>query len=157
MIRFSENVHIVPALLPADITTTTTYTDVVNVGETQWLQFVLILGAITGDTAVVTVEECSDTTPTGNTAIAFKYRLSSAVGTDSLGVSTDATSSGVTLAATDDNKVLIIDVDPATLSATKPYVRAAIDPGASMSAFVVGAIALAEPRYQGATNVSLVD
>lgn len=157
MIRFSESVHVVPAITPVDITTTTTYTDVFNTGETQWLQFLLQFGAVTGDTATVTVEECSDTSATGATAIAFTYRLSSATGTDSLGAVTAATSSGVTVAATDDNKVLIIDVDPATLSATKPYVRVAIDPGGSMSAFVVGAVALAEPRYAGATNVSLVD
>ena len=106
---------------------------------------------------MVTVEECSDTSATGAAAIAFSYRLSSATGTDSLGAATAATTSGVTLAASDDNKVLIIDVDPATLSATKPYVRASVDPGGSASACVVGSVVLAQPRYAGATNVSLVD
>lgn len=157
MIRFSESVHVVPAISPVDTASTTVNTDIFNAGEVQWLQFVISFGVITGDTAVVTVEECSDTSATGNTAVAFSYRLSSATGTDSLGAATAATASGVTIAAADDNKVLIIDVDPATLSATKPYVRAVVDPGASMSVCLVGAVALAEPRYAGATNTSLVD
>lgn len=155
MIRFMENTHLVPGFAPADITTTTTYSDVVNAGKTHWVQFILQCGVITGDTAVVTVEECTSAAAAGNTAIAFSYRLSSAVGTDTLGAATAATSSGVTLAATDDNKVLIVDVDPSTLSAGSNYVRLAVDPGGSMSAFLVGCVILAEPRYQGATAVDL--
>lgn len=155
MIRFMEQTHLVPGFAPADITTTTTYSDVVNAGKTHWVQFHLVCGAITGDTAVVTVEECTAADGTGNTAIAFSYRLSSAVGTDSLGAVTAATTSGVTLAATDDNKVLIVDVDPSTLSDDSPYVRLAVDPGGSMSAFVVGCTILAEPRNAGTTAVAL--
>lgn len=155
MIRFNEKVHVVPGFIPADITTTTTYSDVVNAGKAHWLQFILPIGAITGDTAVVTVENCTAADATGNTAVAFSYRLSSAAGTDSLGAVTAATSSGVTLAASDDNKVLVIDVDPSTLTDGYPYVRVAVDPGGSMSAFDIGCVILAEPRYAGATAVDL--
>lgn len=155
MIRFNEAVHLVPGITPADITSTTTYSDVVNAGKTHWVQFILTMGAITGDTAVVTVEECTAADGTGNTAVAFSYRLSSTTGTDSLGAVTAATTSGVTVTASDDNKVLIVDVDPSTLSSGSPYVRLAVDPGASMSAFVVGCVILAEPRYAGATAVAL--
>jgi hypothetical protein len=156
MIRFNESVHVVGGIAPLDITTTTTYSDVVNAGKAHWIQFLLSFGAITDDTVVVTVEECTSAAAAGNTAAAFSYRLSSAVGTDSLGAVTAATASGVTITASDDNKVLIVDVDPATLTNGYPYVRLAVDPGGSASACVVSCVILAEPRYAGATPVSIV-
>jgi len=154
---FDETVHVVPVLAPADITTSTTYTDVVGLKEYRRIQFHILFGAITGDTVALTVEECDDTTPTNSSAIAFKYRKSSAVGTDSMGALTDATTSGITVAATDDNKVIIVEVDARDLSDGYPYVRVALDPGSSMSACVVGATAILEPRYAQSSQLSAVD
>lgn len=156
MIQYSESVQRVPGIAPADITSTTTYSDVVNVGKTHWVSFVLALGAITGDTAVVTVQECTAADATGAQAVEFDYRLSSAVGTDSMGATTAATDSGVTLAATDDNKVLIVDVNPDTLTDGYPFVRLSVDPGASMTAFLVSCVIDVYPRYGGASSTDLV-
>lgn len=152
-----ERIHVIPALEPADITTTTTYTDIVGVKEYQAIEFVIVLGAITGDTIALTVEECDTIVPANSTAIAFSYRKSSAAGTDSMGATTAATSSGITVAATDDNKIILIDVDPAALTDGYPYIRVAMDPGASMSECVVGAVCLLTSRYAQATQISAVD
>ena len=150
-------IHVVPVISPVDTTSTTVNTDVVGLKEYHEAAFVIDFGVITGDTVVVTLEECDDTTPTNSTAIAFHYRKSSATGTDSMGDLTAATASGVTVAATDDNKLLIAYVDASELSEGYPYVRCVVDPGASMSACLVSAVALLTPRYKQATNLSAVD
>jgi len=152
-----QEVHVVPALAPADITTSTTYTDVIGAKEAHEVEIDVIFGAITGDTVTLTVEECDDTTPSNSSAIAFNYQKSSAVGTDSMGAVTAATTSGITIAATDDNKVVRVFVDPAALSSGYPYVRVSLAPGGSMSACVVGAIALLRDRYPQEVPVSSVD
>ena len=141
----TEN-HLIPLIAPVDTAASTVNTDVFDAGECVAVEMQIAFGVITGDTVVVTVEECDDTTPTNSTAIAYTYRLSSAVGTDSMGALTAATTSGVTIAATDDNKVLQIFVDPAALSAGYPYLRAVVDPGASASVVLVGAVANVLPR-----------
>jgi hypothetical protein len=152
-----EEVHVVPVLAPSDVTSTTTYTDIVGLKEYQTVQFHIVLGAITGDTIAVTVEECDDTSPSNSSAIAYSYRKSSAVGTDSMGDRADATSSGITVTASDDNKVLLIDVNASDLSDGYPYVRVKMDPGGSMSALLVGATAILKPRYAKASQLSAVD
>jgi len=152
-----ERIHIVPAIAPADITTTTTYTDIIGLKEYHHVEFVIVFGAITGDTIALTVEECDDISASNTTAIAFRYRKSSAVGTDSMGALTAGASTGITIAATDDNKVVLVDVDSSELSSGYPYVRVKLDPGGSMSALLVGAIAILYPRYAQASQISAVD
>lgn len=151
-----QEVHIVPAIAPIDTTTTTVNTDVIGVKEYEAIEFVISFGAITGDTVVVTLKESTSTTASG-TAVAGKYRLSSAVNTDTMGAVTALTAGTVTIAATDDNKVLLIDVEPAALTAGYPYVFVELNPGASMSSCVVSAVALLKPRYPQAVNISAVD
>ena len=155
--KYGQEIHVVPAIAPVDITTTTTYTDVIGLKEYEWVEFLISFGAITGDTVAMTVEVCDDASATNSTAIALMYRESSAVGTDSMGDVTAATTSGVTVAATDDNKVFLVDVNPASLSSGYPYVRVALDPGGSMSACLVSAVALLKPRYPQDTQISAVD
>ncbi len=139
--------HLIPLIAPADTGSTTANSDVFDASECIAVACQVAFGAITGDSVVVTVEECDDTTPSNSTAIAFKYRLSSAVGTDSMGDLTDATAAGATLAASDDDKILEIFVDPRALSAGYPYLRLVVDPGASMTACLISAAASVLPRY----------
>lgn len=154
-----ELVHVVALTAPIDTTTTVTAnnSDVIGVKEYQAIQLAVLFGVITGDSTVITVEECDDTTPANSTAIAFSYRKGSAVGTDSMGARTAATSAGVTFTAGDDGKMLLIDVDPAALTDGYPYVRVVIDPGASMTAQVIAVLALLTPRYAQASQISAVD
>jgi hypothetical protein len=74
-----------------------------------------------------------------------------------MGAVTDATTSGVTIAATDDDKLLLIDVDPAALSAGRPYLRVVADPGASASAVEIAILAILKPRYAQNSQLSAVD
>lgn len=142
---------------PVDTASTTVNSDVIGTKELVAIDFLVYFGTITGDTVAVTVEECDDITPTNSTAIAFTYRLGAAVGTDTDGSPTAATTSGVTIAATDDDKVLTISVDPAALTDGYPYLRVVADPGASASAVEIAIMAVARPRYASETNLSLVD
>ena len=141
---------------PVDTVATTVNSDVVTCKNLQWIDFIVYFGTITGDTVVVTVNECDDTTPSNSTAIAFKYRKGAAVTTDTDGAVTAATSTGVTMSAGDDDKVLIISVNPDDLTTGYPNLRVVADPGASASAVEIAIIAVAYPRYGATTNPSLV-
>lgn len=152
--NFGERTHVVPVLASVDLGSSTTGTDVINAGVNHWIQFIVDVGAITGN-AKVYVEECDNVTPSTPTATAkWSYRLTSAVGTDSVGDITAGSASGITLTdGTDENKTMIIDVDPAALTAGFPYVRLNIDPG---SVLLVGVTALCYPRYPQNAQISAV-
>lgn len=142
---------------PADSAGAAVSSDVIGCKELHDIDLLVLAGTITGDSIVVTVEECDDTTPSNTSAIAFKYRKGAAVGTDEDGDVSDATSSGVTLAATDDDKLLTISVDPASLSDGYPYLRVVATPGGSATASEIAILAVVKPRYASESNVSLVD
>ena len=156
-IRFAEKLKILPVLAPAD--STDGGSQFIDMEEVQWLSYLVSFGTMTSDstdTITVTVE-CSTATTTANTDInlPFHYRLSSAVATDSMGAITavDSTAS-VAITATDDDKVLIIDVDPATIPVhtsytAHKYVRLFCDFNAEFASNIIGAIAIVEPRYPG--------
>jgi len=138
--------HLIPLIAPVDTASATLESDVFDAGEAVAVEIQVAFGVITGDTVVVTIEECDDIVPTNQTAIAFKYRLSSAVGTDSMGAIADAAVGGVTVADTDDNKILEIFVDPQALSDGYPYLRVVADPGGSASVVLAAAVANILPR-----------
>lgn len=153
MIRFGEKLQVVPILAPQDITETATATSFVNIQKAHWITFLLQFGTITGDSIDVKPEVSIENADSGTEAnVKFRYRLSSAIGTDSWGAITDvAAGSTVGIAAGDDNKLLLIDVDPADVSAAlsnADNVRLLITPGSSgVTACLVSAIAVLEPRY----------
>lgn len=149
--------HDLPVLAPVDAGSTTKNTDVVFLRHYEGVKFTIPFGVITGDDAVVTVEECDDATPSNYTAIPFKYRKSAAVGADSMGAIADATVAGVTVSSGDDGKELVIEVDGRQLSDGYPGVRCVIDPGSSMSVCLVAAVAeFYGPRYGGDEQPSSV-
>lgn len=161
-LNMAEEVAVVPVLTVADIVATATVTKYVNLSKvgTGQAEFEINFGAIastdsTGE-VVVTIEanDVNDTSSSDNNegAIAFNYRLSSAVGTDALGTLTAATSSGAAVGQADDNKTLLIWVDPAV--AAKKYVRAVITPTAEVTSTLVNAVARYIPRKAQASNQS---
>lgn len=156
---FAENAKVLPLLAPVDIAATATASKYIHVDNLNWLTFVVSFGAMTSDStdvATVTVE-CSTESGSNATeaAVAFNYRQTAAVDTDSLGAITAATSAGCTAQdATDDGKVLIIDIDPAALPAasglTDPrFVRVVITPNSEMASCIVGVMAIAQTRFPG--------
>jgi hypothetical protein len=153
-----DKIRVVQLTSPVDTGSTTVNSDVIGTKELIGIKFVVSMGTITGDTVVVTVEECDDVTPSNSTAIAYLYsKDAAAIGTDSAGAWTAATTAGVTLTASDDDKNLTIKVDPAALTADWPYLRVVADPGGSASACEIAINAIVEERYMQSTNLSLVD
>ncbi len=161
--RFAEKLHIVPVLAPADIVATDVGTEFVDMKNYSHATFLVQFGGMTSDstdTATVTVQACPiGTTSDGTeTEINFKYRLSSAVATDSMGARTSGTTDGVAITATDDNKLLVVDIDAdqvgAAISGTGRYVRLFVTTNAEMASCIVGATVILEPRYPSNTQVS---
>lgn len=153
--KFGELENVIPLIAPQDITTTATASPYVDLKTAHSMSFVLLFGniaAASADQAITVTVECvtGAASASNETAIAFSYRKSTAVGANSLGSKTAATSSGVSVATTDDNKILLIDVDPAVVAAALAdarYVRVVITPDAGASATLVAALAVIKPRY----------
>lgn len=151
----AERTHVVPMLESQDLGSTTTETDVIFLKNYHRAVVTVNIGAITGN-AKVYVRGCDDATPTTPAAIAaWKYRLTSAKGTDSVGAITDGSASGITLTdGTDENKVMEIFVEGDALNAAGyPAFDVQIDPG---SVLLVGVVAHLDPRYPQNSQLSAV-
>ena len=155
--RNIDGIHEVPLLAPVSITGATS-SDVVGLKKYQSAKLLVMCGALAVD-LTITVTKATSTTASG-TDIAFKYRETSAVGTDSMGAYADALSTGHVLTGTTDNnittEILIDGADLAPVSGTEyPYVFVTLTP-ASSSACLVAVMAILEPRYNQATPPSAV-
>ena len=113
--------HYCFALAPQDINGGVN-TDIINTQLYDRIDFVILLGALAG-ASTLTVEECDDTTPSNNTAIAFDYKKTTTALGDTFGAVTAATSSGITIAGTDDNKTIVVMVRASELTDGYPFVR----------------------------------
>ena len=156
--RSIDSVHVVPILAPVSITSATN-TDVVGLKKYHAAKFLVPCGALAVN-LTITVLKADDTTPSNETAIAFRYRKSAAVGTDTMGAWATAESTGVELtASTDNGKMVEILVESSELTpvstSERPYVRLTLTP-ASASACLVAAVAVLEPRYAQAVMPSSV-
>ena len=158
-LRYAEGLKVLPVLAPVTMTTSAVSSGEVWLREAQWVTFLVSIGSMTSDSTdvcVITVESStSNSTAATDEGIAFNYRLSSAVDTDSMGAITAATSDGVTIGATsDDNKLLVIDVDPAYVAGKDTdaeYLRVVLTPSDAVAALPVSVVAVIEPRYPGAS------
>lgn len=159
--RFTEKYQIVPLINPESATDQSNESAFVALKNAQWVTFLLQLGTLatdSGDSIQLTV--CSatgNTTNANDTAIAFKYRLSSAVGTDAWGAITAATSTGLNLESTDYiGESLLIDVDPAAIPAADSdalYVYLDIAT-TTITGGYISAVAFIEPRYPQNSNLT---
>lgn len=155
--RFAEGLKVLPVVTPANKTSSTVESNFVKLNGVNWLTFMVHIGTTTGSATsdVLTftvVASTSGSTNTSQTALAFNYRLSAAVGTDLMGDITAATSAGYEVLQTAcDDMVLIIDVDPAAVSKALTganYVHLVITPSGS-AANTLGVVAICEPRIAG--------
>jgi len=154
MIRFGQgNLKIVP--LACAYNTTATASNFVKINNAHWVTFGINWGAV--DTAVtITVEECTsnDSTTSSPLAIPFKYRLSGAIGSDTWGAVTTSDSAGLALvASTNNNQLMLIDIDPADLTSGYNYLRVAIGT-ATNSTIPLAVNAFLESRYPQADHLS---
>lgn len=164
MKNYGMKEQFVPLLAPIDITTSATATPYVDLKGALDCTFVVPFGVITAASAdqviTVTVEAASAAASNATEiAIAFKYRLSAAVGTDTLGVVTAATSAGYAMRADADAMLLIVEVDPASVQGALTnlngrFVRLVLTPGTGVTNALVNVIAVINPSYAGATMLS---
>ena len=148
---FGMTRHIVPITAPAQISSTTICPHVA-MKKYESVQFLLALGDLATDSFVLTVTASAATAGSSSTALYFKYRVTAAAGTDTLGdLATTAVNTLTLTHSAYDNMVLIIDVDANELPADKPYVGLTLtDPGSATA--YVSVVALLKPRYPQATN-----
>jgi hypothetical protein len=156
-IRYGENVKILPVLTAADIVATATYTSYVDLDGVNWATFLVSLGSVastdsTGEVVITVEASTAGTSNATEGAVAFHYRLSAAVNTDTMGAVTAATAAGgAAINNTADNTVVIIDVDPSVVAASaadRRFVRLLITPTAEISATVVGVTAILDTRHK---------
>lgn len=158
-VRYAEGSKILPILAPADIVATATATQYIDLDKVNWATLFIQFGnvASTDSTGEVVVTIEASTAGSSNATegqVLFQYRLSGAVATDSMGAITTPASAaaGAAVGQGDDNKMLVIDVDPSVVAASaadRRYIRAVITPTAEITATVVGAIAVLEHKYAG--------
>jgi hypothetical protein len=87
--------------------------------------------------------------------VAFSYRLSGAVGTNTWGAITAVASTGVALTVSDDDKLLWIEIDPGAMAASDyRYVRVLLTDTPDMANCLVGVIGVLDASYKQTTFVS---
>lgn len=147
MTRLSERFKVVNVVKPADNEAGATG-DSINAGLASHITYILSCGVLTGD-AVLTVKSGASA-GTQTTSETFNYRLAdadqAAAGADGYG--NWATSSSLTLtAATYDARLLVIEIDPRTITEGQPWLTLALSNAAD--AHFSSVVALVVPRYAG--------
>jgi hypothetical protein len=153
--------NIVPLLSPVDTAATALTTPFVSMANAHSLAFCFHFGSLTSTSAdeyvTVTVEAATAAASGSEVTVPFTYRKSGAVGANTWGAATTATTAGVTmLTASEDDMMLWIQIDPAAMLAELTdalYVRAVATP-LEGTATLVSAFAFIEPRYRQTTYVS---
>ena len=123
MYNYLDNLKVLNLLLPSDIVATATASAYINVKHAAGTIMVMVpFGAVTSTDAAkgcniaIQASTASSSNAT-ETAIAYKYRLSAAVATDTMGALTDVGSTGAVVTAADDNTTLFAFVEPDALAA----------------------------------------
>ena len=149
----AQNIHIVP--IRATTTDTATWVSPhVNMKLYEKVEFIVIFGTLSGGSNVLTVTQDAATAgTTATTAIAARYRMPAAQGTDTMGDVTALASTGLTLTyGTFTGKGIIVDVDSSDMTtADKPYVGLTFTGANSCTSTVV---ALCWPKYPKETNAN---
>jgi hypothetical protein len=150
--NLEQHIHIVP--IRATTTDTATFVAPhVNMKLYEKVEFVVMFGTLSGGSNVLTVTQSAVTAGSASTAIAARYRMPAAAGTDSMGDVTALASTGLTLTyGTFNNKGIIVDVESQDLiNASLPYVGLTFT-GANSATSTIWA--LCWPKYPQATNAS---
>lgn len=146
-LKYGMNTHIIPVFAPLDLAANDMTTTHVKVTNALRVTYLLSFGVITGDTMTITVECSSAATTTSASAIPFAYRLTGDTASDTYGAVTTCDTDGLLVTASDDNKLLIVDVDMSDVADTASYLALSLVTEASMSACVASVVALVETRY----------
>lgn len=147
MTRLSERFKVVNVIKPADNQAGVTG-DSINGGLAAHIMWIVTCGALTGDSILTVKSGASAGTET--TSETFRYRLAdadqAAAGADGYGDWASSTALTMT-AATYDNRVLLVEIDPRVATEGQPWLTLSIDGGASAHNSAV--VAVVVPRYAG--------
>lgn len=158
--NFGQYLNVYPLISPIDTTTSAVDSAFVDLAGSNNARIYVFFGSITAsstdDTITVTVEAATTTASGSEVAIAYNYRLSGAIGANTWGAITASGATGVAMALTDDDKILLIELDPAVVQATEDgsrYVRVTLTPTAGVTAAEIAAWAELDPQYKATTYV----
>lgn len=154
--KYAMDYHIVNVKAGSTDATTgaVSYSAGVNMSLYKWVDFVLKFDNIAMGPLTLTVYESTSSTTVSMLALPFVYRMQSPLGTDAIGAATTATSSGATVASTDDSTLWILSVDPSTMTDGYQYLRYGLTHGTSGALFDDGGVAILLPRYAQASPLS---
>ena len=147
----AQDIHIVPLATEAQITSTTIEPHI-NMKLYEKVEFIYHMTAVAHDNFTVTVTQSAATAGSTSTAIAARYRLTAAAGTDTMGDTTTLASTGLAITTAMSTLTLIVDVDSSDMTTeSKPYVGLTLTDSASGD--ITGTlIALCWPKYPKETN-----
>jgi len=150
-----ERLHYVKGVDPvADAFAATVSSDVVDMGALSRVVFIRHDGVGATGTSVVTVEACSDTTPSLTTAVPFYYRQ--ILSGDTEGTLTRAAATGFTTTA-GSSKLVVIEVREEDLADIGyRYVRAKFTESVD-SPVLGGVLILGEAKMAAAQKASIID
>jgi hypothetical protein len=151
--NLAQEIHIVPIATEAQITSTTVEPHI-NMKLYEKVEFIYHMTAVAHDDFTLTVTQSAATAGSTSTAIAARYRLTAAAGTDTMGDVTTLASTGLAITTAHSTLTLIIDVDSSDLTTdSKPYVGLTFTDSASGD--ITGTlIALCWPKYPQETNAN---
>lgn len=143
---FSEKNHVVMLTVPvANFAAGTVTSDEINIENYHHITFYRYQGTGTTGTSTITVEACSNTSGSNNTAIVFKYREMTT--NDTWGAVTAATTAGFTTTAGSDGMWAIeVDAQEAAYLGYN-YVRLVMTEVAASAVVGCTFAILSEPRY----------
>ena len=149
--NIGEQIHIVPVYFAAN-PATGVVADFINMGLFHKVEFIISFGTM--GTADYTFKMQASAAQAGTTAtdLAFEYRKSAAMGTDTMGAVTAVAAESTCTAAylTDSTMLFVVDIQSDEATAAKPYVGVYLNRGSSATA-QVQTTALCWPRYAQAT------
>ena len=111
-------VHILP---PQDVSGGVN-SDVFSMGKYSHASIIVTGGSTNADAGNVTVEECSNFTPSASTAIAFNYFAETTAAGDTLSAKMAATAAGIDVSG-NDNIMYVIEIDASQLTDGYPCLR----------------------------------
>jgi hypothetical protein len=155
-LAFYDNV--VPLIQPVDLGTTDTATPYVQLKGAHRLAFLVQFGVTTQNatTDIIDVRvECASVETETETAVAFNYRLSSAVTANTWGAVTAATATGAELNYLKEGMSLWVEVDVDTMGTSDyKFARLNIIVNAFTAVFV-SVVAFVDARYKKTTMTSV--
>ena len=153
--------NIIMLLEPKDIVTTATNSAYMDLKNANRACFLVSYGAITSDTALDEAQvyvQAATAVDGAEAQIAFNYRQSGALGTNTWGAITARTATQVVSlqAFVDDNKMLWIEIDPEALASSDyRYVRVSLTDSTALGAALVCVHGFIAPKYRMATFTSV--